>query len=273
MQFDQIRVDLAEYVLEIIGVKADLHLVRTIFARQLFRRRAIVGRGNRQSHLVGRKTHLNRARFLGRDCSNTVNTLEETLRIDFQQFVIALGNHAAVIGERSIDQFRGEDNAALPAKSEADFAGRKINLDIAVHRLVQQFAQLSHGFARDNDIGHAFCAIGPVNRKASKAVAIGRCGFQDGLIIIGNMQENAIEVIARFLGRDGKPRAVDQFGQKLCRQLETGGQIALYDHGKVITRKRRQLETASPGLDLHPVLANFKADLGAIGQFARNVEQ
>ena len=68
------------------------------------------------------------------------------------------------------------------------------------------------------------------------------------------MEENAVEIIARFFGRDRETSAIDQFCQSFRRQLKARRKIALDDHREIIARQSGQFEAAAPGLDLHPVI-------------------
>jgi len=101
-------------------------------------------------------------------------------------------------------------------------------------------------------------------------MAIGGGGAQ---FLVRNVEENAVQVIAGFLGADRKAGAVDQLGQRGCGQFEAGRQVAFDDHREIVTRQGRQAEAAAPGLHRHAVVRRFQADLAAIGQFAGNIEQ
>src|SRR3546814_15708242 len=72
---------------------------------------------------------LHRARLFARDRRHAVDALEQALRIDLEQLVVRGRDHAAVIGEGTVDQLRGQHRMA---ELKADLAGRKADLDIAL---------------------------------------------------------------------------------------------------------------------------------------------
>ena len=87
------------------------------------------------------------------------------------------------------------------------------DLDVAGH-LVQQFAQLVDGLARDDDAGHRGGAVRQRLLHPGEAMAVGGDRAQHlGALAFGDVQIDAVEVVAGFLGADGEPRAVDQAAQ------------------------------------------------------------
>jgi hypothetical protein len=108
VQFHRIAIDLAEDVLEVVGVEADLEARRVIVRRQFLGGRAVVGRRDRKRHLVGIERHLDRAGLFGGDGGNAIDAFKEAARIEPQQLVVAGGNDPAVIGERPVDQLAGQ---------------------------------------------------------------------------------------------------------------------------------------------------------------------
>ncbi len=273
MQFDRVGIDLAKDVLEVIGVKADLQRFGAVFCCQFLGRGAVIGRCHRQRDTILIQPDFDRAGFLRRDGRHPVNAGKQQFRIDLEQLVIPGRDHTAVIREGAIDQLAGQHHPAFTAHGEADLARRQVDQHVTIERFFKQFAQFTHGFARHDHIGHPGGAFGPRQGEARKPVAIGGGGFQQRFVFIGHVQENAVEVIARFLGRNREAGAVDQFRQHARGQFKTGRQVAFDDHREIITRQGRQLEVGTARLDLKPVVAGGQADLTAFGQLARNIEQ
>ncbi len=87
------------------------------------------------------------------------------------------------------------------------------------------------------------------------------------------MQEDAVQIIARFLGRDRKARLVDDLLERLGGQLEAGRQLALGNHGEIVARERGELELGAPCHDRHPAFGGGEAHLAAFWQLAGDIEQ
>ena len=89
------------------------------------------------------------------------------------------------------------------------------------------------------------------------------------------MQVDAVEVVARLLGRDGKARLVDQPLQVLGRELELLAHLARADVGEVFGGQRLQgkarLASGQRQALLLAVLADV--DLRAVGQLAHDIVQ
>lgn len=273
MNLHRIAVDLAEDILEVAGVEPDLERIGPVFGGQFLGRGAVVGAGHGEGHAVLVEPHLDRPGLLRGDGGHTVHALKEALRIELEQLVVASGNDARIIGKGAVDQLAGQYHPAFTAEGEADLAGGQVDLDCAIQRFVEQLAQFRHRLARDDDVRHPFGPVGARQGEAGEPVPVGRRRLEDRLILVRDVEEDAVEVIARFLGRDGEPGAVDQFGDGARGQFETRRQIALDDHREIVARQGRQREAAAPGLYRHPVFGRLEADLAAIGQLAGDVEQ
>ena len=149
--------------------------------------------------------------------------------------------------------------------------GDSDDLDRAVD-LVEQLAQFGDAFARDDHVGHALGAVGAGHGDAGEAVAVGRGGLSTGCVV-GDVEEDAVQIIARFFGRDGEAGLVDDLAERRGGQLEAGRQLALGDHREIVARQRRQVEARAAGIDLHLALGGGQLDLAAFGQLADDVEE
>ena len=128
-------------------------------------------------------------------------------------------------------------------------------------------------FARDDHARHALRALGPRHGHPRQPVAVGRRRLQHRLRLVRDVQVDAVQIVARLLGRDGEAGLVDDLAERRGRQLEAGRQIALGDHREIVARQRRQGEAGAAGIDLHPPLGGDQLDLAAFGQLADDVEQ
>ena len=270
MQLDRVAFDLAQNVLQIIGVEPDFKPGGLVIGRDFFGRSAVIRRSDRERDLVVFKRHFDRAGLFSGNRGDAVHPFPEAFGIELEQLVIPGRDHPAVIGESPVDQLAGQHDAVFAAERKAHFAGRQIDQHVGTGRFFEQFAQLVDAFARNDHVGHAIGAIGLGNREARQPVAVSGSSAQ---LIIGYVQENTIEVIARFFGADRKFGAIDHLREQRCAQFKAGRQITLDDHREIIARQGRQRKPAAPGFDGHPVVGRFQADLTAIRQLARDVEQ
>src|SRR5690606_23858611 len=136
------------------------------------------------------------------------DALVKALRIKLQKLVVTRWNHARIIRERAVNQLARQHHSAFTAESEADLAGGQVDFNVAVKRFLDELAEFAHGLSRDDDVGHA---SGPFRSRQSEArqpVTVGRGRSKDRLIVIRNVQKNAIEIVAGLLGRNREPRAV-----------------------------------------------------------------
>ena len=100
------------------------------------------------------------------------------------------------------------------------------------------------------------------------------CGsLQHRLVLILHVQENAIEIIARFLGRNREFGLVDNLDQRGGGQLKRGRQITFGNNREVIAGQRLQVEPRASSVDLHLAIGGVHLHLRAIGQFAGDIEQ
>ena len=103
-----------------------------------------------------------------------------------------------------------------------------------------------------------------------EAVAVGRRGAH---LVVDDVEEDAHQIIARLLARDGEARLLDDLAKRRGGQLEAGRQLALGDHREIVARQRREVEARAAGNDLHLALGGGQLDLAALGQLADDVEE
>ena len=87
------------------------------------------------------------------------------------------------------------------------------------------------------------------------------------------MPENAVQIVARFLGRDCKPCLVDDLLERGCRQLEFCRQLAFGDDREVIAREGLEIEAGAAGVDRHLSVGGRKAYLASLRKLPRDIEQ
>ena len=93
-----------------------------------------------------------------------------------------------------------------------------------------------------------------------------------GAVAFGDMQINAVQVVARFLGRDGEPGAVEQRVQIMHGHLELMRQFARAENGKILGRQAGKRESGAPGLKHQlPAAFLFHHHLRPFGQLAHDV--
>ena len=89
----------------------------------------------------------------------------------------------------------------------------------------------------------------------------------------GDVEVDAVEIIARLLGRDGKLRLVDEPFQVGSLQRKFVGHFAGSEIGKIAFRQALQRETRTAGADRKrgPIPGRFEDDLCAVRQLAYDV--
>ena len=81
--------------------------------------------------------------------------------------------------------------------------------------ILDQLLDLADRLPRHDDAGHAFGAGGRIDLRLGEAVAVGRHGAQHRLAGDGDdVEVDAVQVVARLLGRDGELGAVDELLQR-----------------------------------------------------------
>ncbi len=76
-------------------------------------------------------------------------------------------------------------------------------------------------------------------------MAVGRGSLEHRLAVIRHMEENAVQIIARFLGRDREARLVDDRFQRFRRQFELRRQFAFGNDREIVARQRAQRESST----------------------------
>ena len=109
---------------------------------------------HREGQIILRECDLHRARLLRGNCRDAVNGIGKDLIVNRELFLITLGNDALIIREGPVNQLGGEDRRAI---MEPNFRLRNRNRNIGLSA-INQAANFSHGFARDDHPGQA---LGP----------------------------------------------------------------------------------------------------------------
>ncbi len=114
---------------------------------------------------------------------------------------------------------------------------------------------------------------GPRHGDPGEAVAVGRGRLEHRLRLVGDVEEDAVQIVARLFGRDGEAGLVDDLAKGRGGKLEAGRQVALGDHREIVARQGREVEAGAAGIDLHLALGGVQLDLAALGKLAGDVEQ
>ena len=85
---------------------------------------------------------------------------------------------------------------------------------------------------------------GLVDRDPRQPVAVGRRGLQ---LVVGDVEEDAHQIIARLLAGDGEAGLVDDLAQRRGGKLEAGRQLALGDDREIVARQGREVEARAAG--------------------------
>src|SRR3546814_14557385 len=87
------------------------------------------------------------------------------------------------------------------------------------------------------------------------------------------MQENAVQIIARFFRGDREARLVDDLDERSGGQFKTDRQITFRDHREIVARQGLQAEASATRIDLHLALSRTQRYLASFGQLTNNIEQ
>ena len=85
------------------------------------------------------------------------------------------------------------------------------------------------------------------------------------------MQIDAIQIIARFLGRDGETRRIDHIANISCSDHETARHITGGNRREILDRQGGQAKIRPAGTDHCMPVRHGNFHLGAFGQLAGNV--
>jgi hypothetical protein len=200
--------DLLGDVQQVAGIEADLERGRGIDDLDLFGRAAVLRAGRRQvTRCRDRSSASPRGSFRSRWWRRGRPPGRIRLRIDLEHLVVAARDHPVVIREGAVDQLGGQH---AMAEGEADLGVGQRDLDLPTVGLVEQLAHLAPSCA-----GRSRPACRPRRRAAASRPAPGdgrrsRPRAAPAPRRLGRMQIDAVQVIARLLGRDGEAGPVDQ---------------------------------------------------------------
>src|SRR3546814_18917260 len=99
-------------------------------------------------------------------------------------------------------------------------------------------------------------------------MAVGCGGLEHRLRIVGDMEEDAVEIIPRLFGRDREARLVNDLLERLGGQLERRRQFALGDDREIVPRQRRAAEARAARDDRPPAFGGGEIALSALGGLA-----
>ena len=139
-----------------------------------------------------------------------------------------------------------------------------------------QAMQLVHGLARQDDARHARSTRRQRQLRLGQPMTVGGNGAQRGFLAArGGVQIDAVEVVARLLGGDGKARLVDQALQVARGDVELVVELARGEVGEILRRQRLQGEARMSRAERQPLLLDVALDLhlGPVGQLAHDVVQ
>jgi hypothetical protein len=91
--------------------------------------------------------------------------------------------------------------------------------------------------------------------------------------LVARNEENAVEIITCFFGRNRKARFIDNLDQRTCRDLKRCWQVTFSNRWEIFAGQGRERETRAASVDGHPTIGCMQLHLRTIWQFARNFEQ
>ena len=206
-QHRHLAVELGRDVEQIARVESDIDRIGRVIDLDLLGGAAGIRVGDGQDQLAGGQRQLDGAAAFARHRRDAIDRGLEVLLVDHQFLVVAARDDARIVRERAVDQFRGQHHVA---DREADLGRRQFDGDLG-RGVLDQPLHLDHGLARHDDAGHAGSSRRHREIGLRQAVAVGRDGAQRlRLARAGDVQIDAVEVVARLLGRDGELGLVDQ---------------------------------------------------------------
>ena len=134
--------------------------------------------------------------------------------------------------------------------------------------VLDELDDLGHGLARNDHAGHALGAVRRRDLDAGEAVAVGGDGAHARCEPPASMRVeiDAVEVVARLLGRDRELRLLDQALEIGGRQREAMRQVAGGEIREIALGQGLQHEARAAGADLHlaHVAGHFERHLRAV---------
>ena len=188
-----------------IGVEADLEPVGAVIGRQLLGRDAVFRASHRQCHLVAVDADLHRAGLLAGDGRDAVDAGRKALRIELQQLVVRRRDHPVIIGEGAVDQL--VVRIALPSPKRILVGDNEISTVPSSSSRSRQTSATALLGMMTSGIPSAPSGFGPYPREA---VAVGCCGAE---LIVGDVEEDAHQIIAGLFARDGEAGPLDDLAQ------------------------------------------------------------
>ena len=136
--------------------------------------------------------------------------------------------------------------------------------------VLQKALDLAHSVTGDDNAGHGFRTQRAGHIRPRQTVAV--CCHSSEHILLA-VHENAVEVIAGFLGGNGKLHALNQPLHILRSQSKLGWQLIGRNIREISFRQGLQLELGLTRrhTDQWAVLVSLQGDLAAFRQFAHNV--
>ena len=262
--------ELGRDVEQIAGIEADIERLGAVLDLDLLGRAAGIRIGHRKHQPAAGERQLHRAPALARYRRHPVDRLLELLLVDGEFLVVADRDDAPVVGKRSVDELGGEHRVA---EREADLALRELDRDLGLV-VFDQALHLAHGLARNDDSRHAAGAFGQRQLELRQAVAVGRDRAQRRRLVgAGGVEIDAVEIVARLLGRDRELGLVDQAFEIGCRELERVRHLARREIGEIALRQRLQGKAGAAGADRQhgPVAGGLEHDLRALGELAHDL--
>ena len=150
------------------------------------------------------------------------------------------------------------------------------SIAISAVAILDQALHLADGLARHDDAGHSVGALRQIEIDLRQAVAVSRDRAQRlRLGGAGEVEIDAVEVVARLLGRDRELGLVDQALEVGGGKVELVGHFAGREIGKIAFRQGLQGKARAAGADRQhgAVAGGFEDDLRAFGQLAHDLEE
>ena len=144
---------------------------------------------------------------------------------------VSAGNDLLVVRIISFDQFRNQQRVV---QIERDLAAADADLHVAF--VGQEALQFRHRFGRDDDVGFVAARKFELDVDHREAAAIGR--DQRELVFL-EAEENAVEDVARLIGRDGVGSLAQAVAQILLPNRDDFGVLRISAAAGILLRASR----------------------------------
>ena len=181
-----------------------------------------------------------------------------------------VGNDAGVVGEGAVDQFGGKHDVA---ELKARLGGRNLDRHVLRH-VLQKLLHFAHRLARSDNAGHADRPFRRRRLDPRQPMAVGRDRAQHRFAVdVHGVEENAVEIVPRLLGRDRELGVLDQALELDRGEREAVRELSRGEIGEVGRRQGLKGEARSAGAQdqLPGVAGGFEARLCALRQLADDV--